>query len=444
MMSLTIDPLLLQYGAPALAAGLALGAIVAWLAMRPRQKRSAEDIALLETRIKNQDSLQQEREVAFEAANAQLTRAFAGLANQSLKSNSENFLRLAEQNLGAQQEKAKHDLSEREKSVENMVKPIQKALEAAQKQISELEKARSEAYGSIRSQLGAMQDSQNSLRQETQNLVNALRRPEVRGRWGEITLRRLVELAGMVEHCDFQEQVHSVGEGQIIRPDMIVRMPDQRELVVDVKTPLDAYLEAVEAENDTQRKLGLERHAKNVRAHIRMLASKTYWEQFDESPEFVILFIPGDQFLSAALNEEPDLIEYALSKQIILATPTSLVALLKAVAYGWRQLALADNAKEIRALAEDLYGRLATFVGHMNRVGRQLASSVDHYNKAVGSLERNVLPGARKFVELGVHEKKSIEKLESLDPVPRTMIESSSDEDDAADLADEANEKTLQ
>jgi DNA recombination protein RmuC len=440
MMSLTIDPLLLQYGAPALAAGLALGALVVWLVMRARQKRSAENIAALETRIKNQDSLQQEREIAFEAANAQLTRAFSELANQSLKSNSENFLRLAEQNLGAQQEKAKHDLGEREKAVENMVKPIQKALEAAQKQISELEKARSEAYGSIRSQLGAMQDSQNSLRQETQNLVNALRRPEVRGRWGEITLRRLVELAGMVEHCDFQEQVHSVGEGQIIRPDMIVRMPDQRELVVDVKTPLDAYLEAVEAENDTQRKLGLERHAKNVRAHIRMLASKTYWEQFDESPEFVILFIPGDQFLSAALNEEPDLIEYALSKQIILATPTSLVALLKAVAYGWRQLALADNAKEIRALAEDLYGRLATFVGHMNRVGRQLASSVDHYNKAVGSLERNVLPGARKFVELGVHEKKAIEKLESLDQVPRTMIESSSDEDDAADLADAANE----
>ena len=444
MMSLTIDPLWLQYGAPALAAGLALGALVAWLAMRPRQKRSAEDIVALETRIKNQDSLQQEREIAFEAANAQLTRAFSELANQSLKSNSENFLRLAEQNLGAQQEKAKHDLGEREKAVENMVKPIQKALEAAQKQISELEKARSEAYGSIRSQLGAMQDSQNSLRQETQNLVNALRRPEVRGRWGEITLRRLVELAGMVEHCDFQEQVHSVGEGQIIRPDMIVRMPDKRELVVDVKTPLDAYLEAVEAENDTQRKLGLERHAKNVRAHIRMLASKTYWDQFDESPEFVILFIPGDQFLSAALNEEPDLIEYALSKQIILATPTSLVALLKAVAYGWRQLALADNAKEIRVLAEDLYGRLATFVGHMNRVGRQLASSVDHYNKAVGSLERNVLPGARKFVELGVHEKKAIEKLESLDPVPRTMIESSSDEDDAADLADAANDKTLQ
>ena len=444
MMSFSIDPLFVQYGAPALAAGLALGALVTWLLTRRRHARTAEEIAALEARIKSQDSLQQERDIAFEAANAQLTRAFTELANQSLKSNSENFLRLAEQNLGAQHEKVKHEFGEREKAVENMVKPIQKALEAAQKQISELEKSRSEAYGSIRTQLEAMQESQKSLRQETHNLVNALRRPEVRGRWGEITLRRLVELAGMVEHCDFQEQVHTVGDGQIIRPDMIVRMPDRRELVVDVKTPLDAYLEAVEADNDTQRKLGLERHAKNVRAHIRMLASKAYWEQFDESPEFVILFIPGDQFLSAALNEEPDLIEYALSKQIILATPTSLVALLKAVAYGWRQLSLAENAKEIRVLAEDLYGRLATFVGHMNRVGRQLASTVDHYNKAVGSLERNVLPGARKFVELGVHEKKQIEKLKALDPVPRTMIESSSDEDDVAEVAANPIDKTLQ
>jgi len=203
----------------------------------------------------------------------------------------------------------------------------------------------------------------------------------------------------------------------------VVRMADHRELVVDVKTPLDAYLTAAEAPDDAQRQLSLERHAKNVRAHIRMLASKAYWSQFEKSPEFVILFIPGDQFLSAALNEEPDLIEYALSQQIILATPTSFVALLKAVAYGWRQMALADNAKEIRVLAEDLYARLATFVTHMNKVGRQLGSSVENYNKAVGSLERSVLPGARKFVELGVHPKKEMEKLESLEPVPRTLIE---------------------
>ncbi|NIL94271.1 MAG: DNA recombination protein RmuC [Woeseiaceae bacterium] len=418
-----MDPLLLEYALPALAIGLVLGALIAWGFGRRRQRQ-------LEAQIQSQQALEKEREIAFEAANAQITRAFSDLANQTLQANSETFLKLAEQNLGTQQEKAKRELSEREKAVEALVKPIRDALEASHKQIAELEKSRREAYGGIRAQLEEMQTSQKSLQQETHNLVNALRRPEVRGRWGEITLRRLVELAGMVEHCDFQEQVHTASEGQIIRPDMIVRMPDQRELVVDVKTPLDAYLEAIEAPDDAQRKLALERHAKNVHTHIRMLASKAYWDQFEESPEFVILFIPGDQFLSAALNERPDLIEYALSKQIILATPTSLVALLKAVAYGWRQLSLAENAREIRVLAEDLHARLATFVGHMNTMGRQLARSVENYNKAVGSLERSVLPGARKFVELGVHEKREIEKLESLDPVPRTMIESSSDDED--------------
>lgn len=408
MNSFSLDPVYLTVGIPAAAMGLLVGVVIAWLIGKSREKRMVE-----------------EREAAFELANAKLTQTFADLSNRSLQANSETFLKLAEQNLGTQQEKAKRELSEREQAVAALVKPIREALEASQKQISELEKSRSEAYGGIKSQLEAMQLSQKSLKQETQNLVNALRRPEVRGRWGEITLRRLVELAGMVEHCDFVEQVHKESDGQIIRPDMVVSMPDHRELVVDVKTPLDAYLSAAEAADDAQRQHHLERHAKNVRAHIRMLASKAYWNQFDKSPEFVILFIPGDQFLSAALNEQPDLIEYALSEQIILATPTSFVALLKAVAYGWRQLALADNAQEIRVLAEDLYARLATFVTHLNRVGRQLASSVESYNKAVGSLERSVLPGARKFVELGVHPKKKMEKLESLEPVPRTLIESS-------------------
>lgn len=423
MISFSLDPVYLQVGVPALAVGLLIGLLVMWLVGRRREGRLRDDLERAETNLKSQEAIQGEREAAFELANAKLTEAFAEISNRSLRANSDTFLKLAEQNLGTHQEKAKRELSEREKAVEDLVKPIRSALDASHKQITDLEKSRSEAYGSIRSQLEAMQLSQKSLTQETQNLVKALRRPEVRGQWGEITLRRLVELAGMVEHCDFVEQAHTASSDKIIRPDMIVNMPDQRQLVVDVKTPLDAYLSAVEAEDDAQRKLGLERHAKNVRAHIRMLSSKAYWKQFDESPEFVILFIPGDQFLSAALAEEPDLIEYALSEQIILATPTSFVALLKAVAYGWRQLALADNAKEIRILAEDLYGRLGTFVTHMNRVGRQLASSVENYNKAVGSLERNVLPGARKFTELGVHSSKEIEKLESLEPVPRTMIE---------------------
>ncbi len=406
MNALTIDPLYLTIGLPAAAIGLLMGLLIAWLVGKSRHKRMVE-----------------ERESAFELANARLTQTFTELSNRSLQANSDTFLKLAEQRLDTQQEKAKSELSEREKAVEALVKPINEALKESQKQISELEKSRSEAYGGIKNQLEEMQLNQKSLKQETQNLVNALRRPEIRGRWGEITLRRLVELAGMVEHCDFVEQVHTSNDGQVFRPDMVVRMPDHRELVVDVKTPLDAYLTAAEAPDDAQRQLGLKRHAKNVRAHIRMLASKAYWNQFEESPEFVILFIPGDQFLSAALNEEPDLIEYALSKQIILATPTSFVALLKAVAYGWRQLSLADNAKEIRVLAEDLYARLATYVTHMNKVGRQLNSSVENFNKAVGSLERNVLPGARKFVELGVHPKKEVEKLETIESVPRTMIE---------------------
>lgn len=444
--TITIDPVLIEIGIPALALGLVLGALFAWLAARNKRRHLEETVSSLETRIKDQDALQAEREAAFEQATTRLATAFSELSNQSLKSNSENFLRLAEQNLGMHQEKANRELGDREQAIENLVKPIRESLQQSQKQIAELENARSEAYGGIRAQLETMQQNQQSLTQETQNLVNALRRPEVRGRWGEITLRRLVELAGMVEHCDFQEQVHSASDEQSIRPDMVVRMPDQRELVVDVKTPLDAYLEAAEAKDDVQRKLGLERHARNVRDHIRKLASKSYWKQFDRSPEFVILFIPGDQFLSAALSEDPDLIESALSQQIILATPTSFVALLKAVAYGWRQLALAENAEEIRHLAEDLYGRLSVFVSHLNKVGRQLGSSVENYNRAIGSLERKVLPGARKFVELGIHAKKELEALDALESMPRELPESGDidDDTDPPPTPIEGNDKTLQ
>ena len=258
MISLTIDPVYLEIGLPALAIGFIVGALLIWLIGRHQRKALLREITTAESNLMNQEALQAEREAAFELANLKLTQAFTNLSNQSLKSNSESFLRLAEQNLGTQQERAKRELSEREKAVEALVKPIRDSLEASQRQITELEKARSEAYGGIKNQLEAMQLSQQSLTQETQNLVNALRRPEVRGRWGEITLRRLVELAGMVEHCDFVEQVHVSGENQSIRPDMIVRMPDHRELVVDVKTPLDAYLQAAEAPDDAQRKLGLD------------------------------------------------------------------------------------------------------------------------------------------------------------------------------------------
>ncbi len=430
MYTFQIDPLWLEIGGPFAAGGVVVGALLAWLLMRRRVRALETALDAESTRVQTQDALDAERRAAFEAARSDLLEAVSNASRQSLRSNSEQFLRLAEQKMATQNERARADLSEREKAVENLVRPIREALRASQEQISQLEKARSEAYGGIRSQLESMQVSQQSLAQETRNLVNALRRPEVRGRWGEITLRRLVELAGMVEYCDFQEQVHSDNAGEVIRPDMIVNMPDDRQLVVDVKTPLDAYLAAIEAPDDAQRRLAMKRHAQKVREHVRSLASKAYWSQFDESPEFVILFIPGDQFLSAALTEDQDLIDYALSQQIILATPTSFVALLKAVAYGWRQLTLAENAKEIRSLAEDLYGRLGVFTGHMNRVGKQLASSVEHYNRAVGSLERKVLPGARKFTELGVHPRKDLDKLDPIDPVPRRMLEPGADEDE--------------
>ena len=292
MISVSLDPVYLDIGLPALGIGLVLGVLIAWLVARRKHNALQAELAQATSRLKHQEALQEERQAAFELANAKLTSAFAEISNRSLRANSDTFLQLAQQNLETQQEKAKRELGEREKAVEDLVKPIRDALAASQKQIAELEKARSEAYGGIKSQLREMQDSQKWLAQETRNLVKALRRPEVRGRWGEITLRRLVELAGMVDHCDFVEQAHSISDGQVIRPDMIVKMPDERQLVVDVKTPLDAYLEAVEAGDDAQRKLGLERHAKNVRAHIRLLSTKAYWEQFEESPAFMIMFIP--------------------------------------------------------------------------------------------------------------------------------------------------------
>lgn len=432
MIEIDIPVFWLVAGSAGIAAGLIIGILLEWLFGLPARKRLLAELRETEAAIRHQDELRDERESALELASSQLAGSLGELTDRSLKSNSEAFLRLAEQNLSVQQQRAASELSKREKAVENLVKPIRDALGKTELQISELEKARSEAYGSIRSELANMQEHQRALRTETRNLVNALRRPEVRGQWGEITLRRLAELAGMVEHCDFFEQEHTDGPDGAIRPDMIVRMPDKREIVVDVKTPLDAYLEAVEATDDDKRKQALQRHARKVRERIRELASKSYWSQFPRSPEFVILFIPGDQFLSAALNELPDLIDEGLRQKIILATPTSFVALLKAVAYGWRQLALADNAEEIRRLAEELYDRLSVFGTHLNKIGRQLSGSVTAYNQAVGSLERSVLPGARKFTELGIQGKKNLPELEPIEALTRTPDVARDETGDAA------------
>jgi len=394
------------------AVGLVTGILLAALVFGIRMSRLGTRLAVTERDLKAQEALEAERKAAIEQAEKQLSGAFSELARQSLQSNSEVFLSLARERLGQHEERAKGDLESRQKAIESLIAPVREALHKTEKQIADIEKERREAYGSIRQQLAAMGDTQVALQAETRNLVNALRRPEVRGQWGELTLRRLAELAGMVEYCDFYEQEHTdTAEGRR-RPDMIIRMPNGRELIVDVKTPLDAYLTAVEAADEEHRQAALKRHADNVRNRVRELALKSYWSQFDKSPEFAILFIPGDQFLAAALEKHPGLLEEALHQKVILATPTSLVALLKAVAYGWRQVAMEENAKKIQALGEDLHQRLAAFAGHLSRLGRQLGSSVDAYNSAVGSLERNVLPGARKFREMGVSGRKDIEQLE--------------------------------
>jgi len=352
---------------------------------------------------------------------------FDAVAGAALRSNSEVFLQLARQTLAQQQQLAARELADREKSVASLLAPVREALARTHEQIARIEKERAEAFGSLRASLEGVALGQQALHRETRNLVTALRRPEVRGQWGEMTLRRLAELAGMVEHCDFVEQVHVAGEDGALRPDMIVNMPDGRQLVVDVKTPLDAYLSAVEAATDEARDVAIKRHAQAVVERVRALSSKAYWSQFERSPDFVVLFIPGDQFLSAALGEIPTLLEDAIRQHVIIATPSSFVALLKAVAYGWRQNLLAENAARIQELAEDLYKRLAKFGEHMAKIGRSLGSSVDAYNSAVGSLERQVLPGARKFTELGLRPEREIEEIAPVEKLTRVPADTQGD-----------------
>ncbi|HEX7965003.1 MAG TPA: DNA recombination protein RmuC [Gammaproteobacteria bacterium] len=352
-------------------------------------------------------------------AGTDLETTFKALASDALKGNNQAFLELANQNLSRYQAEARGELDKKQQAFAELIKPINETLKKTEEQIREIEKERKESFGSISTQLKLMSEGQSQLGQETRNLVNALRRPEVRGRWGEMTLKRLAELAGMVERCDFVEQLHTGTEDGALRPDMVIRLPDNRELVVDAKTSLDSYISAIEAADVQARDTHLAGHARKVRERIKELAGKRYWDQFKTSPDFVILFIPGDQFLSAALDREPGLIEEALRQKVMLATPTSFVALLKAVAYGWRQVALAENAERIREHAETLHQRIATFAEHMAKIGGALENSVQHFNNAVGSLERQVLPAARRFTELGVQSKKEMPELEPVETAAR-------------------------
>ncbi len=319
------------------------------------------------------------------------------------------------------QEQSQTDLKWRQDSIETLVKPIRDALEKSQSQIREIEKERKQDQGALREQLTSVAQGQMHLQQETGRLVNALRRPEVRGQWGELTLRRTVELAGMEKYCDFDEQVQAIEEqSPRLRADLIVHLPNQRHVVVDAKTPLDAYLDSLDKSDDEDRRQCLRRHAQQLASHVRSLASKAYWKQFEDSLDFVVMFIPGERFLTAALEHAPTLQEDALGNRVILATPLTLVALLRAIAYGWRQKSLEENAQEIRNLGEEMYLCTATFIEHLEKVGRHLEGSAGAYNAAVGSLERGLLPSARKFSALGIQKKKEITDLK---PVETTIRE---------------------
>ena len=413
---------------PALLLGAAIGAVAAAVFFNRRLGRMRDECTRLSTELEFEHKSSAGQQALHEQLNRQFKDIFNAMAADALKDNNTQFLRLAKENLEKLHIKAEGELEKREKAIETLVKPISDALEKTEKQVRKMEADRQQAHGALSKHLETIAESHRILQGETRNLVQALRRPEVRGQWGELTLKRLAELAGMVEHCDFYEQESVQTDEGKQRPDMVVRMPDKREIIVDAKTPLDAYLSAIEAGDDAERAQLLERHARNVRARVKELASKSYWKQFKYSPDFVVLFIPGDQFLSAALDIDHALIEDALSQQVILATPTSFVALLRAVAYGWRQETLAENAEAIREVGQEMFARLTTFAEHLSRLGRSLDNSVDAYNKAVGSYDTRILPGARKFTEMGVAAKKEAPKLEQIERGTR-QIEAREDTD---------------
>jgi DNA recombination protein RmuC len=374
--------------------GLLTGLLAAWLYSR----RAARALALIE---------------------AQARESFQQLASSALRENTDFFLKLAHESFGREQAGMQGLLQQREQAFSALLTPLRSALEKTEAQASALERERRDAFAALRTQIESLTAGQSALQRETQNLVTALRRPEVRGRWGELTLRRVVELAGLSPHCDFTEQDSRGSASGTMRPDLVVHLPEGRELVVDAKTPLEAYLAAIDAPSEELRAQALTRHAGQLEARIRELAAKSYWSQFELSPEFVVLFLPGDQFLSAALAVRPELLENALRAGVIIATPSTLIALLKAVAYGWRQAAVAANAAQIRDLGQELHRRLERFVAHLGRAGRQLSAAVEAYNAAAGTFERQVLPGARRFTELGAVGGEPLTGPEPVEPLVR-------------------------
>jgi DNA recombination protein RmuC len=388
-------------------------------ALSEREAKLAE----VETRIEEERKAAEDKLALVKAAEAALSDAFKALSAEALKSNNQAFLDLAKAKLAEFQQAAKGELEARQKAVDDLVRPIRESLEKVDGKLGDLERARISSYAALNEQLkGLVETHLPMLHNETANLVKALRQPTVRGRWGEIQLHRVVEMAGMVDHCDFVEQESVTAETGRLRPDLIVRLPGSKEIVVDAKAPIAAYLNAVEATDEKSQMQFLADHARQVREHMTLLGRKSYWEQFEATPEFVVLFLPGEMFFSAALQQDPGLIEFGVNEKVIPATPTTLIALLRAVAYGWRQEALAKNAQEVADLGRQLYERIVSLAGHWNEVGGRLDKAVEAYNRSVATLEGRVLVSARRLRDLkAAPEGAEIAALEPIERATRAL-----------------------